>query len=201
MKIAHEFTVNAPVEQAWTTLTDLEGIAPLLPGAQMTGREGDQFLGKVTIKVGPVLSEFAGRAKFVEKDDATHRAVIDARGRESRGSGNASAVITAQLYPEGDQTRVSVDTDVKIVGKLAQFGSSMITQVSEKLMGEFAASLELKLAGPPAIAVPLVLEPQPVEPLDVIELAGGSVAKRALPVLAAAALAIVVIVLWRRRGR
>ncbi|MCJ0903182.1 SRPBCC family protein [Rhodococcus sp. ARC_M6] len=201
MKIAHEFTVNAPVEQAWTTLTDLEGIAPLLPGAQMTGREGDQFLGKVTIKVGPVLSEFAGRAKFVEKDEATHRAVIDARGRESRGSGNASAVITAQLYPEGSQTRVSVDTDVKIVGKLAQFGSSMITQVSEKLMGEFAASLELKLAGPVETDVPLVLEPQPVEPLDVIELAGGSVAKRALPVLAAAALAIVVIVLWRRRGR
>ncbi|MDI9917598.1 SRPBCC family protein [Rhodococcus sp. IEGM 1379] len=201
MKIAHEFTVNAPVEQAWTTLTDLEGIAPLLPGAQMTGREGDQFLGKVTIKVGPVLSEFAGRAKFVEKDEATHRAVIDARGRESRGSGNASAVITAQLYREGAQTRVSVDTDVKIVGKLAQFGSSMITQVSEKLMGEFAASLELKLAGPPEAAVPLVLEPQVVEPLDVIELAGGSVAKRALPVLAAAAMAIVVFVLWRRRGR
>ncbi|NMM87487.1 membrane oxidoreductase [Rhodococcus sp. SRB_17] len=201
MKIAHEFTVNAPVEQAWTTLTDLEGIAPLLPGAQMTGREGDQYLGKVTIKVGPVLSEFAGRAKFVEKDEATHRAVIDARGRESRGSGNASAVITAQLYPEGSQTRVSVDTDVKIVGKLAQFGSSMITQVSEKLMGEFAASLELKLAGPPVIAVPLVLEPQTVEPLDVIELAGGSVAKRALPVLAAVALVIVVIVLWRQRGR
>ncbi|OYD71200.1 SRPBCC family protein [Rhodococcus sp. OK302] len=201
MKIAHEFTVNAPVEQAWTTLTDLEGIAPLLPGAQMTGREGDQFLGKVTIKVGPVLSEFAGRAKFVEKDEATHRAVIDARGRESRGSGNASAVITAQLYPEGSQTRVSVDTDVKIVGKLAQFGSSMITQVSEKLMGEFAASLELKLAGPPVIAVPLVLEAQTVEPLDVIELAGGSVAKRALPMLAAVALVIVVIVLWRQRGR
>lgn len=89
----------------------------------------------MTVKVGPVLSEFAGRATFVERDEETHKAVINARGRDKRGSGNASATITAQLHPEGAQTRVSVDTDVKIVGKLAQFGSSMITQVSEKLMG------------------------------------------------------------------
>lgn len=197
MKIAHEFTVTAPVEEAWTTLTDLEGIAPLLPGAQMTGREGDDFLGTVTVKVGPVLSEFAGRATFVERDEETHKAVISARGRDKRGSGNASATITAKLHPEGAQTRVSVDTDVKIVGKLAQFGSSMITQVSEKLMGEFAESLEEKLAG--TAAVNEIPEPQAVEPLDIVELAGGSIARRALPLLVAAAAAIVVFVLLRRR--
>ncbi len=197
MKIAHEFTVTAPVEEAWTTLTDLEGIAPLLPGAQMTGREGDDFLGTVTVKVGPVLSEFAGRATFVERDEETHKAVISARGRDKRGSGNASATITAKLHPEGAQTRVSVDTDVKIVGKLAQFGSSMITQVSEKLMGEFAESLEEKLAG--TAAVNEIPEPQAVEPLDIVELAGGSIAKRALPLLVAVAAAIVVFVLLRRR--
>ncbi|MFE4501554.1 SRPBCC family protein [Rhodococcus sp. NPDC056743] len=201
MKIAHEFTVTAPVEQAWTTLTDLEGIAPLLPGAQMTGREGDDFLGTVTVKVGPVLSEFAGRATFVERDEETHKAVINARGRDKRGSGNASATITAQLHPEGAQTRVSVDTDVKIVGKLAQFGSSVITQVSEKLMGEFADSLEQKLAGPVEATEVSAPEAPAVEPLDLVELAGGSVAKRALPLLVAVAAAIVVFVLLRRRSR
>ncbi|MGG7103605.1 SRPBCC family protein [Rhodococcus sp. 24CO] len=206
MKIAHEFTVTAPVEEAWTTLTDLEGIAPLLPGAQMTGREGDDFLGTVTVKVGPVLSEFAGRATFVERDEETHKAVINARGRDKRGSGNASATITAQLHPEGAQTRVSVDTDVKIVGKLAQFGSSMITQVSEKLMGEFAKSLEEKLAGRAQTmetpdAEPQTVEPRAVEPLDIVELAGGSIAKRALPLIVAVAAAIVVFVVLRRRSR
>lgn len=201
MKIASEFTVNAPVDRTWTTLTDLEEIAPLLPGARMTGREGDEFLGNVTVKVGPVLSEFSGRAKFVEKDDATHIAVIDARGRDSRGSGNASAIITAQLHPDGSHTRVTVNTDVKIVGKLAQFGSSVIAQVSEKLMGEFAEKLEAKLAGPAESAEPLVLAPQAVEPLDVMDLAGGSIVKRALPTLAAVVVMIVAVVLWRRRGR
>lgn len=148
MKIANEFTVSAPVEQAWSVLTDLEQVVPLMPGAQAVGWEGDRFLGKLRVKVGPVTSEFAGEAKFVERDETTHRAVIDGRGREARGSGNASALITTQLFPvDGDKTRVTVDTDLKIVGKLAQFGSGMLQQVSEKLLGQFVTSLEAKLAG------------------------------------------------------
>ena len=103
------------------------GIAPCMPGAQLTGRDGDAFSGKVKVKVGPVISEYAGTASFVEKDDATHHAVIDAKGRDSRGAGNASAIITAQLRADGDhRTVVTVETDLKISGKLAQFGSGMI---------------------------------------------------------------------------
>jgi carbon monoxide dehydrogenase subunit G len=97
MKIDNEFTVSAPIERAWEVLTDLEGIAPCLPGAVLTGREGDVYNGKVKIKVGPVTSEYAGTASFIEQDDAAHHAVIDAKGRDSRGAGNATATITADL--------------------------------------------------------------------------------------------------------
>ncbi|RVW11129.1 membrane oxidoreductase [Prescottella agglutinans] len=224
MKIADEFTVDAPIDRAWEVLTDLEGIAPLLPGAQMTGREGDDYLGTVKIKVGPVTSEFAGRASFVERDEQSRTAVIDARGREKRGSGNASATITARLHESGGgATRVTVDTDMKVVGKLAQFGSGMIQQVSTKLMRQFAASLEDRLAtgaaaespesaagregaGPPVMAVvaPAPLSagtvPEP-EPIDLIELAGGSVARRVAPLLAAIVAAVVVFVVLRARRR
>lgn len=155
MKIANEFTVSAPVEQAWRVLTDLEQVVPLMPGAQAVGWEDDRFLGKLRVKVGPVTSEFAGEAKFVERDEQLHRAVIDGRGREARGSGNASALITTQLFSvEGDKTRVTVDTDLKIVGKLAQFGSGMLQQVSEKLLGQFVTSLEAKLAGTDTASAP-----------------------------------------------
>ncbi|WP_430333258.1 SRPBCC family protein [Rhodococcus sp. ACT016] len=222
MKIADEFTVDAPIDRAWAVLTDLEGIAPLLPGAKMTGREGDDYLGTVKIKVGPVTSEFAGRASFVEKDEQSRTAVIDARGREKRGSGNASATITAHLQESGSATRVTVDTDMKVVGKLAQFGSGMIQQVSTKLMGQFAASLEDRLAGGaatveavaategvaepavlaavPAPAPPAEAGPEP-EPIDLIELAGGSVARRVAPLLAAIVAAVVVFVVLRSRRR
>src|SRR5262245_5862736 len=152
MKIANEFTVSAPIEEAWDVLTDLEQVIPLMPGAQMTGREGDDVLGKVRVKVGPVTSEFSGKVHFVEQNRDEHRAVIDGKGKESRGTGNAAATVTAQLYDAGDHTRVTVDTDLKVVGKLAQFGSGMLQQVSEKLLGEFVASLEAKLATPQAIA-------------------------------------------------
>jgi len=163
MKIANEFTVNTPIDRAWALLTDLEGIAPCLPGAQLTGVDGDIYQGKVKVKVGPVISEFAGTAKFTEKDDAGHRAVIDAKGRDARSAGNAAALVTAQLRPDGDKTLVSVDTDLKISGKLAQFGSGMIKEVSGKLLAQFVANLEAKLAAEetPAAGTSPEATPQP----------------------------------------
>jgi carbon monoxide dehydrogenase subunit G len=149
MKIDNEFTVGVPIERAWAVLTDLEGIAPCLPGARLTGIEGDVYTGKVKIKVGPVVSEYAGTARFVEKDDVAYRAVIDATGRDSRGAGNASAAIHAALRQDGAaRTAVSVSADLNVSGKIAQFGSGMIKEVSAKLMGQFAASLEEKLLAP-----------------------------------------------------
>ncbi|MBP1160012.1 carbon monoxide dehydrogenase subunit G [Rhodococcus sp. PvR044] len=216
MKLENQFTVHAPIETAWDTLTDLDVVAPLLPGAQLTGRDGDAYLGKMKVKVGPVTSEFSGRAAFRETDRAAHRAVIEANGRDSRGAGNASATITARLVEEGDATRVTVDTDMKVVGKLAQFGSGVIAQVSEKMMNQFAASLEAKLAAGEQASEPetaaqaeeapgaLVAAPEPAhepEPLDLLGLAGPALAKRLLP-LAAALLAGLVVglairFLWR----
>ena len=146
MKITNEFTVHTPIEAAWKLLTDLEAIAPCMPGAVLTGVEDDTYKGKVKIKVGPVISEFAGTARFLERSDADHRASIDAKGRDARSAGNASAVVTAVLRPSGDSTTVSVDTDLKISGKLAQFGSGMIKEVSSKLLAQFVTNLEAKLA-------------------------------------------------------
>ena len=103
MKIANEFTISAPLEQAWDVLTDLEQVVPLMPGAQLVGQEGEDYLGKVKVKVGPVTSEFTGKAHFVERDGDDHRAVINARGREARGSGNAAATITLPLHEDGEQ--------------------------------------------------------------------------------------------------
>src|ERR1700745_2908087 len=123
MKITNEFTVSAPAEKAWEVLTDLQQVVPLMPGAQLVGQEGDDYLGKVKVKVGPVTSEFSGKVRFVEQARGQSRAVIDAKGKESRGTGNAAATVTAELRQDGERTSVTVDTDVKIVGKLAQFGS------------------------------------------------------------------------------
>ena len=226
MKIDNEFTVNVPVDEAWQVLTDLERIAPCMPGAQLTGRDGGAFLGKVKVKVGPVISEFAGTASFIEKDDATHHAVIDAKGRDSRGAGNASAIITAQLRADGDdRTVVSVETDLKISGKLAQFGSGMIAEVSSKLLAQFVDSLEKQLMTTPEQAVepdgstptdavtaadgsldlaapvarPVFRPTQEPEAVNLTQLAGGAVAKRLLPVVGfLVVLAIIIYVIVRR---
>jgi hypothetical protein len=163
----------------------------------------------------------------VERDEATHRAVVDGRGKEARGTGNAAAVVTLQLHEAGDQTRVSVETDLKIVGKLAQFGSSMLQQVSEKLLGQFVDALEAKLAAgeddsagavesvvatpatpgaealgapTPAVAPRVVPAPEP-EPIDLLQLAGGTaVTKYAAAGVAALALLILIALLGRRRS-
>jgi uncharacterized protein len=150
MKIDNEFTVSVPIQRAWQVLTDLAGVAPCMPGAQLTGVQDGVYSGKVKIKVGPVISDYSGTAQFVQKDDAAYHAVIDAKGKDSRGNGNANAAIDAQLYPAGDRTRVVVSTDLNITGKIAQFGNSMIKEVSEKLLGQFVQNLEAKLLVPVA---------------------------------------------------
>ncbi|GAY14292.1 SRPBCC family protein [Mycobacterium sp. shizuoka-1] len=219
MKIDNEFTVSVPIARAWEVLSDMEQVVPLMPGAQLTGQDGDDFLGKVKVKVGPVTSEFSGKAHFVERDEATHRAVVDGRGKEARGTGNAAAVVVLQLHEAGDHTRVTVETDLKIVGKLAQFGSSMLQQVSEKLLGQFVDALEAKLAAgsepatpadtqAPAAATPagattpaarIAPAPEP-EPIDLLQLAGGTaVTKYAAAGVAALVLLILIILLRRRR--
>lgn len=212
MKIANEFTVNAPVQRAWAVLTDLEQVVPLMPGAQMVGWEGEDFLGKLKVKVGPVTSEFTGKANFVERDEHDHRAVINGSGRDSRGSGNAAATITTQLREDGDKTRVTVDTDLKIVGKLAQFGSGILQQVSEKLIREFVASLEAKLAVGDSV-VGAVAEPDSREarpqsvaqpesaPLDLVELVGPAMIKKYAPAIAFVLAFVLGIILVRRQMR
>lgn len=207
MKIANEFTVSAPIDKAWEVLTDMEQVIPLMPGAQLVGQEGDDFLGKVKVKVGPVTSEFAGKVHFVERDATDHRALIDGRGKETRGTGNASATVALQLHEAGDRTRVTVDTDLKVVGKLAQFGSGMLQQVSEKLLGQFVDTLEAKLAEghAPVTAAPVTAAPSPPalpvpepEPIDLLELAGGGALKK-YAALGAAALVLLILVLLARR--
>lgn len=145
MELTNDFRVGVPVERAWEVLTDVELIAPCMPGAQLQEVEGDEYRGVVKVKVGPVTAQYKGAARFVERDEAAHKAVLRAEGRETRGQGNANATITAQLTPDGDGTAVSVVTDLTVTGRVAQFGRGVMADVSAKLLGQFVDCLENKL--------------------------------------------------------
>jgi uncharacterized protein len=145
-QIVNEFTVNRPIEEAWPIICDVERIAPCLPGAQLEEIEGDMYRGKVRVKLGAVATEFAGEAQFVERDDAAHRAKLTAKGRDTKGRGNAAADIYAEaesLSPTS--TKCIVTADLHITGKVAQFGRGVMGDVSKKLMDQFAANLNKML--------------------------------------------------------
>ena len=213
MELNHEFNVNVPVEQAWNVLTNVEMIAPCLPGAQLQEVEGDTYRGVVKVKVGPIVAQFKGQAVFAERDDANKKAVLKAEGRDTGGKGNASATITARLTQISDSvTTVKVDTDLAITGKVAQFGRGALADVSDKLLAQFAASLnellESQPSSAPAATAPAespaaAVEPEvrkidapEAKPIDLISTAGGTMAKMAVPVVVgiAAIVAIVLIV-------
>ena len=245
MELVNDFTVNAPIDEAWATLTDLERIAPCMPGAQLTEIEGENYRGVVKVKVGPITAQFKGQAHFVERDEAAHRAALKAEGRDTGGKGNASAVITAQLAAVGaDSTQVTVTTDLTITGKVAQFGRGALADVSDKLLKQFVTNLESTVlnqpatagdasaggqavsgagdssatgleapaadavaaaampapaaAGQPAEPAVRKIESAPVEPIDLIGTAGGTMVKRLAPI--AVALIIVLFLLRRRRS-
>lgn len=142
MELSNEFTVDVPVGEAWDVLTDLERIAPCMPGAVLESVEDGEYRGAVKVKVGPVTAQYKGKASFVERDEDARRAVVRAEGREARGQGSASATITATLREVGTATQVSVVTELAITGRVAQFGRGVLAEVSNKLLQQFVEQLE-----------------------------------------------------------
>jgi carbon monoxide dehydrogenase subunit G len=145
VQLENSFTVPVPVADAWAVLVDIRQVVPCMPGASLDDVDGDSFTGRVKVKLGPVNLTYRGQATFVEKDAATRRAVIDARGKDQRGNGTAAAVVTATLVEEGAGTRVDVLTDLNVTGRPAQFGRGVMAEVSNKLIGQFADRLAVQL--------------------------------------------------------
>jgi uncharacterized protein len=247
MQLEHTFTVPRPASEAFAVLRDIERIAPCMPGASIDSVDGEEFSGKVKVKVGPMQVTYSGTARFVEVDEDNFRGVIEASGKEMRGSGTAKATFTATLVERGDETEVKVVSDLAITGRPAQFGRGVMADVGEKLIGQFADCLSSELARDeePAATAPTGGEaaggqaaapgsaelaeatataaagtaqaglaeaaagsgtaraterPRPTdEVLDLLDVAGGSVARRVAPVAAAALLLALIVWLVRRR--
>jgi uncharacterized protein len=149
MELVNEFHVPIGIDRAWAVLTDVELIAPCMPGAALEEIEGDEFRGGVKIKVGPITAQYKGKATFLEKDPVAHKAVLRAEGRDTKGQGNANATITAQLTEKGTGTDVKVTTDLTITGRVAQFGRGVLADVSAKLLGQFVDCLEHNVLAQP----------------------------------------------------
>jgi carbon monoxide dehydrogenase subunit G len=216
VELQHSFSVPVDVDRAWAVLVDIEQVAPCMPGAALDTLDGDEFTGSVKVRLGPIGLTYKGKARFVEKDEAAHRAVIDAQGKDARGNGTAAATVTTTLHPQDGGTRVEVNTDLAITGKPAQFGRGVMVDVGNKLIGQFADCLAGKLArgdepaaGPadqPATdqAVSGTTAPEApaedVAPIDLMASAGPAVVKRVAPVALLFAVLALVIILRRRRG-
>jgi uncharacterized protein len=156
MELDHEFTVAAPVDEAWDVLMDLDRVVPCMPGAALTSYDGDAFEGTVKVKLGPVSMTFTGKGRFVERDADARTMVVEASGKDARGGGTARATVRAALTTAGaDSTDVKVHTDLAVTGRAAQFGRGMIADVSGRLLGQFTDCLQGKLASGPSTAAPV----------------------------------------------
>ena len=219
MKLENRFTVPVPRAQALAVLLDVERIAPCMPGATLTSKDGDDFTGTVKVKVGPINLTYGGQATFVSVDEEAGLVVIEASGKETRGTGTAKALVTCRLVDNGTSTDVEVDTDLAITGKPAQFGRGVLVDVSAKLVDQFAACLGEEIqAGTPAAAAPepstsaadrpdAIAPPAPsptprpvraAEPIDLLGTAGAPVLKRLAPVLAGLVLLLLLVRRLRR---
>ena len=146
MDLTHRFSVPAQMDEAWNAFNDLEGLAPCFPGATISSVEGDEFSGSVKIKLGPIALVYNGSGRYVERNDAERRVVIEARGKDKRGNGTATATVTAKFAGNGDQTQIEVFTDLAITGKPAQFGRGVISDVSDKLLDQFVSCVSDRFA-------------------------------------------------------
>lgn len=146
MKLEHRFVVPAPPEAVWEALDHLDEYAPCLPGAALTGVDGDEFTGTVKVKLGPVSMTYSGTGRFIERDTGAGQVVVEAKGKDKRGNGTAGATVTAHIVAEGDGTAIDMVTDLSVTGKPAQFGRGVIQDISDKLLGQFVECFSAKLA-------------------------------------------------------
>jgi carbon monoxide dehydrogenase subunit G len=204
MQLEHQLSIPAPIDVVWPALLDPERVAPCVPGATLTGVDGDSFTGTVKVKVGPITLLYKGTGTFTEHDEQARRAVLKASAKDTRGNGTVNATVTLTLAEEGERTSGVVVTDLSITGKPAQFGRGLIADVSGKIIEQFAACLSDKLAAPVPGAV---AEPEPgsvgesapeAEPLDLMRYARGSALQRIGPVVAAVAVVVLAVALLRR---
>lgn len=208
MEFVNEFRVPVSIDQAWEVLTDVNRVVPAIPGAQLLSVDGDDFVGVVKVKVGPITVQYKGNASFEDKNLSAHRAVIRADGKESRGQGNASALVTAQLKDEGETTCCLLTTDLTISGKAAQFGRGALSEVATNLIGQFATNLEADLLGgsrdvaTSTTAAPAGTENKAADSVDLLKVVALPMAKRFAPVIAALVAGLVTgFLLGRRRKR
>jgi carbon monoxide dehydrogenase subunit G len=212
MQLENRFTVPVDAARAWDVLLDVESVVPCFPGAAVSAVAGDTIDGSVRIKLGPVLLHYAGTATFVERDPVARRAVLTASGSDKKGGGSAAATITATLRAvDQSTTECVIVTDLDITGRPAQFGRGIMTEVGNRITAQFSANLSAMLSTPVADEVPApatdpspevrALRPAPprAEALDLLQVAGGSAAKRLLPIVAVALGLLVV--LWAKRRR
>lgn len=139
MQLENEFIVPIGIDDTWATLLDLERVVPCFPGATLESVDGDSFTGSVKMKLGPVSMVYKGSGTFTERDEGARRAVITAKGRESRGSGTANATTTMQLTEDGTATKVILTTELTVTGKVAQFGRGVMNDVADKILMQFAS--------------------------------------------------------------
>lgn len=158
MQLVNEFSVDAPLEVAWAALTDIPRVVECIPGAELEGHEGDDYRARVAVKVGPVGLTLAGTATVVSRDDTAHQMVVRGTARDGKGNGSAAATVTMSARDSGGRAAVTVRTDLELGGRIAQFGSGVITQVGNRIIGQFVRRLNALIA--PAEAEPAAGRPR-----------------------------------------
>jgi carbon monoxide dehydrogenase subunit G len=205
MELKDTFTVDVPPDRLWEVLTDVERIAPCVPGFELEEVDEPDYRGRMKIKVGAIQMQYDATITFAERDDTARRAVLKVKGKERRGPGAVDATTTAVLSGSDGGTTAEMVTDVQVTGRIAQFGRGIIADVSSRLTERFVDNLEKQVLAPPtepqAVAeAPAEPTPPPpaTEPLDLAAVGAVPVLKRVGPVLALA-LAVFLVLRWRSR--
>jgi carbon monoxide dehydrogenase subunit G len=144
---SQERVVPVERERLWDFLMDVPRVARCVPGIEtLEAVDEGAYRGRLGVRIGPIRLSLDGTMAIEEQDRAVWRAQMRADASDHRLGGGLRARLTLTLAPVEHGTRLKIDTDLAVLGKIGEFGQPVIRKKADSVLEQFVRNLESALA-------------------------------------------------------
>jgi carbon monoxide dehydrogenase subunit G len=147
LKFEQTVELPAPIEKVWAFVMDVPSMAKCIPGVEsVTDLGNEKYAVVMKIRVGPIGLTLQSELSVVEKDEVNHTAALRVDAADKRVGGAVKATMTTRLEANGTGTKMQVETDAQVLGRIGDFGQPIIRKKADQMLKEVSDNLKKALS-------------------------------------------------------